>query len=75
MKAALSLGKYRHYKGGLYEVISIATHSETLEEMVIYRSLTESADFKIGSLWVRPLSMFLETVEVDGKLLQRFERC
>jgi len=62
------LGRYRHYKGGEYEAISVARHSETLEELVVYRALYDQ-----GSLWVRPLGMFLEQVEVDGKLVFRFE--
>ena len=60
-------GKYRHYKGNLYEVIGVARHSETLEEMVVYRAL-----YGEGGLWVRPLGMFLETVAVDGKNVPRF---
>jgi GNAT superfamily N-acetyltransferase len=61
-------GKYRHYKGNLYEVIDIARHSETLEDMVIYKALYH--DFGI---WVRPLKMFLEDVEVNGRIQKRFE--
>ncbi len=64
----LAKGKYRHYKGNLYEVIDIARHSENLEEMVIYRALY--GDF---GLWVRPLKMFIEEVEVDGKSQKRFQ--
>lgn len=64
-------GVYRHYKGKLYEVIGTALHSETLEKMVVYRPLYEST---LSDLWVRPLKMFTETVEVDGRLLHRFER-
>ena len=60
-------GKYRHFKGGLYEVIGMASHSETLEEMVVYRAL-----YGEGGLWVRPASMWLENVERDGKTYQRF---
>ena len=61
-------GKYRHYKNYLYEVIGSARHSETLEDMVIYKALY--GDFGI---WVRPLKMFLEDVEVGGKIQKRFE--
>lgn len=61
-------GKYRHYKGHLYEVTATVRHSETLEDMVIYKALY--GDFGI---WVRPLKMFLEDVEVKGKLQKRFE--
>ena len=60
-------GRYRHYKGNLYEVIGIARHSETEEEMVVYRKL-----YGDHSLWVRPLTMFLEQVEVNGCLVPRF---
>lgn len=60
-------GRYRHYKGNEYTVISIARHSETLEEMVVYR-----AEYGDGSLWVRPLSMFTESVTVNGRTVLRF---
>jgi hypothetical protein len=61
-------GRYRHYKGNEYIVIGVAKHSETLEEMVVYRQ-----DYGEQGLWVRPKEMFLETVEVDGQLISRFE--
>lgn len=61
-------GKYRHYKGPLYEVIDVAQHSETEEEMVVYRTLY--GDF---SLWVRPLDMFNEEIEYEGRKIKRFE--
>ena len=60
-------GKYRHYKGNLYEVVGVARHSETLEKMVVYRAL-----YGEGGLWVRPMGMFLENVTVDGKTVPRF---
>ena len=60
-------GIYRHFKGKRYELIDFARHSETLETMVIYRAL-----YGEGSLWVRPLSMWNETVERDGKTFRRF---
>ncbi|HEX5773360.1 MAG TPA: DUF1653 domain-containing protein [Geomobilimonas sp.] len=63
-------GKYRHYKGGDYQVIGTARHSETDEQLVVYRCLYDN-----DSLWVRPLAMFLETVVVDGRQVPRFERC
>lgn len=66
-------GKYRHYKGKEYEVTGMATHSETLEEMVIYRALYASETSEYGSLWVRPASMFRENVIVNGKEVPRFE--
>jgi len=64
----LKLGKYRHYKGNEYEVIGIAKHSETLEELVVYKALYGNYD-----LWIRPLAMFTEEVEVDGKKVPRFQ--
>ncbi len=66
-------GIYRHYKGKQYEVIGVAHHSETLEELVVYKALYES-EFGKDSLWVRPESMFFETVIVDGKRVQRFAK-
>lgn len=60
-------GRYRHFKGGEYEVIGVARHSETMEELVVYRAL-----YGERGLWVRPAAMWLETVERDGKQLQRF---
>lgn len=65
----LKLGKYRHYKGKDYEVIGVAKHSETLEDLVVYRTLYPSDH----DLWVRPLAMFIEDVEIDGKKMPRFE--
>jgi hypothetical protein len=62
------LGKYRHYKGNEYEVIGIAKHSETLEEMVVYKAL-----YGKHNIWVRPLKMFTEEIEIDGKKALRFE--
>lgn len=61
-------GRYRHYKGNEYQVIGIARHSETEEQMVVYRQL-----YGGRSLWVRPLAMFLEEVLVDGRQVPRFE--
>lgn len=62
-------GIYRHYKGNEYEVIGIAKHSETLEEFVVYRAL-----YGEGGLWIRPYQMFEEQVQVEGKMVPRFER-
>jgi len=64
----LKVGKYRHYKGKEYEVIGIAKHSETLEETVVYQAL-----YGERGVWVRPVKMFFEEVEVDGKKMPRFE--
>ena len=61
-------GRYRHFKGGEYEVIGIGKHSETLEEYVLYRAL-----YGEGGHWVRPASMWNETVKRDGKTYKRFE--
>ncbi len=66
-------GKYQHYKGKFYEVLGVARHSETLEELVVYKALYHSPKFGNNSLWVRPKKMFLEKVKVDGKLLPRFK--
>ncbi len=68
----LKLGKYQHYKGGMYEVLGVVHHSESLEELVLYKQLYVS-NFPIGTLWVRPLKMFLESVELDGKKVPRFK--
>ena len=64
------VGRYRHYKGNDYEVIGVARHSETGEELVVYRCLY--GDY---SLWVRPLAMFTETVVLEGRKVPRFYRC
>lgn len=60
--------KYRHFKGKYYRVLAVAHHSETLEEMVVYQQL-----YGEHGVWVRPLAMFLDTVERDGKQMLRFE--
>lgn len=60
--------KYRHFKGMEYLVLYIAKHSETLEEMVVYQAL-----YGEYGIWVRPLSMFLEQIERDGKIFNRFD--
>lgn len=64
-------GVYKHHKGKKYMVLGVAKHSETLEEMVVYVTLYEN---DLGPMWVRPLSMFLETVTIDGKQVPRFEK-
>ena len=62
-------GRYRHYKGNDYTVLGVARHSETLEELVVYR-----AEYGERGLWVRPAAMFTETVMVDGQPVPRFAR-
>lgn len=64
---AVRPGRYRHYKGNEYEVVDVARHSETGEEMVVYRTL-----YGDHSLWVRPLGMFVEDVLVEGQTVPRF---
>jgi hypothetical protein len=61
-------GKYRHYKGKEYEVIGLAKHSETLEDLVVYKAL-----YGDGQMWVRPVKMFEEKVAVDGVEVPRFK--
>lgn len=62
----LQPGRYQHFKGNYYEVIGVAKHSETEEPLVVYRSERNN------SLWVRPLAMFTEQVEVKGQIISRF---
>jgi hypothetical protein len=64
---AITPGRYRHYKGGLYEVMGVARHSETLEALVVYRPLYNDSGW-----WVRPHAMFTETVTHDGAAVPRF---
>ena len=64
----IALGIYRHYKGNQYEVVGFAKHSETLEEMVIYKAL-----YGEQATWVRPLSMWNNPIQVDQKTVNRFE--
>ena len=66
--SSIPLGVYRHYKGNQYEVVGFAKHSETLEDMVIYKAL-----YGDGGTWVRPLSMWENLIETDGKTVKRFE--
>ena len=64
----LKIGIYEHYKGNKYEVIGVGFYSETLQEVVIYKAMYEE-----NNLWARPLEMFLENVDVDGKMVPRFK--
>jgi len=61
-------GKYRHFKGGEYRVLHTAFHSETLEQYIVYQAL-----YGEQKVWIRPLSMWDETIERDGKMFKRFE--
>ena len=63
----IKIGRYRHFKGNEYEVLYLARHSETLEDMVVYRAL-----YGAHGVWVRPAGMWNETVERDGKTYRRF---
>jgi len=65
---------YKHYKGNNYEVVGVVRHSETLEEMVLYKALYYHPKFGNNSLWVRPKEMFLENVIVDGVEVERFKK-
>ena len=68
-KLKLENGFYKHYKGNIYEVIGIATHSETLEKMVVYKATYQTEG---ENLWVRPLAMFNETIIHNGESVKRF---
>lgn len=72
MKEEIKPGKYRHYKGGEYEVIGVARDEATHEPLVVYRALYNSPEFGENTLWVRPLSAFTEHVEVNGERAPRF---
>lgn len=67
----IELGHYQHYKGGKYLVIGVAKHSETKEDLVVYVSLYDN---DMSSLWVRPLKMFVEDIEIDGNKVPRFRK-
>ncbi len=66
-------GIYQHYKGNKYELIDIVRHSETTEEMVLYKPLYKSKEFPDNKMWVRPKEMFFEDVIVEGKKIPRFK--
>lgn len=72
MNNLLKPGKYQHYKGKYYQVLGVAQHSETLEKLVVYKALYQPEG---ANMWVRPLSMFTETVLVEGKETPRFSYC
>lgn len=67
MTASLPLGTYRHYKGNTYKALGVATHSETLEKLVVYQAL-----YGDHQIWVRPLDMFMGFVEINGARKKRF---
>lgn len=67
----LELGLYKHYKGNLYEVIGLARHSESLEELVVYKATYQKEG---ENLWVRPKSMFMESLSIDGREVKRFTK-
>ncbi|MCK5286069.1 MAG: DUF1653 domain-containing protein [Candidatus Pacebacteria bacterium] len=69
----LKLGKYRHFKGGEYEVIGVANHSESLEKLVIYKALYDSEEFGSDAIWARPFEDFIGTKNIEGKEIERFE--
>ena len=71
MNSEIKTGLYEHFKGKRYEVVGLARHSETLEELVVYKALYKG-NFPEGSLWVRPLKMFQEKVVLSGKEIPRF---
>ncbi len=64
----IKLGRYRHFKGNEYRVLAVASHSETLEKMVVYQALYGGME-----IWVRPLEMWCEFVEYEGRSCRRFE--
>lgn len=66
--SGIKLGTYRHYKGNTYEVLHIAKHSETLEDMVVYQDVNNP-----DKIWARPLSMWNDDIAIDGKTVKRFE--
>ena len=70
-KRVMETGLYKHYKGKIYEVIGIARHSETLEELVVYKATYQREG---ENVWVRPLAMFNDTVNVNGVEQKRFEK-
>ncbi len=67
----IKLGKYKHFKGGVYQVLGVAKHSESLETMVIYKPLYELEQGELDT-WVRPIEMFFDTKELNGETVPRF---
>ncbi len=72
--AEIEVGQiYQHYKGKQYEIIAVGLHTETLEKYVVYRALYDDPEFGNNALWLRPLSMFVEYVLVNGEHVLRFK--
>ena len=69
----VKLGIYQHFKGKKYQVLGVARHSETLEELVVYQALYDSPEFGSNSLWARPEKMFFDKVNYQGKIVSRFD--
>ncbi len=73
MKPEVKPGKYQHFRNKkIYEVVGTAVHTETREEVVVYKSLYDAPDFPYGSMWVRPKTMFTEMVDAEGEKVPRF---
>jgi hypothetical protein len=68
----LAPGRYRHYKGNEYQVLGVGCHTETNEYFVVYQAVQQKPG--LPAIWVRPYSMFVETVEVDGNVIPRFQK-
>lgn len=68
---SVEIGYYKHFKGRIYQVIGVGKHSETTEELVVYKGLYDGPH-GYGAIWIRPVPMFLETIERDGKTMRRF---
>lgn len=68
----MKLGKYKHYKGNVYEVIGVALDSDSYEKVVVYRGMYDSKEFGNNPLWVKNLTGFLENVEWEGEVVPRF---
>ncbi len=73
MDEEIRLGKYKHFKGGEYEVIGVARHTETMEKLVIYKKLYEDEKEGENLLLARPMALFLSMKNIDGKKVPRFE--
>lgn len=71
--APLKAGIYKHYKGGFYRVVGVATHETTHDQLVVYREISRGLETGEGRFWVRPLNEFYEHVEFRGKSVPRFQ--